>query len=114
MAHYRVTRPEGYGPNTPGYTDLGARQGHYIDASSPEEARSKIRLRLSKDEWSGYRPGEPLDVQPWGKGGCNQAGETDFSELGRTRACDALPRRCRGLRPPRATAQRFARIAEIA
>lgn len=35
MSHYRVTRPEGYGPGTPGYTDLGARQGYYTDADTP-------------------------------------------------------------------------------
>lgn len=86
MAHYRVTRPEVYGPYTPGYTDLGARQGYYTDAESPDAARAEIRSRLSDDKWSGYRQGEPLDVQPWGRNTSSQTGQPDLSPLGYNRA----------------------------
>lgn len=49
---YRVTRPNVYGPGTPGYKDPSARQGHYVNAHSIEEAENKIRERhkLSDDE----------------------------------------------------------------
>ena len=76
MAHYRVTRPEGYGPNTPGYTDLGARQGYYTDAASPDAARAEIRSRLSDDKWSGYRQGEPLDTTNLAKYGTTEPSRT--------------------------------------
>ena len=86
MPHYRVTRPEGYGPGTPGYNDLGARQGYYTDADTPNAARVVIDTRLRADKWSSYRPGEPLDVQPWGRGSGAPDGKPDLSPLGYNRA----------------------------
>lgn len=86
MPHYRVTRPETYGPGTPGYTDLGARQGYYTDADSPDAARDIIDSRLRKDKWSSYRPGEALDVQTWGRGTGEPSGPPDLSPLGYNRA----------------------------
>jgi hypothetical protein len=60
MSEYRVTRPDCYKGNCPGRSDLSARQGHYCDASSPEEAKEIVRKRL------GLSADEPLDVQIWG------------------------------------------------
>lgn len=34
MTHYRLTRPHVYGPKTPGYVHLSARQGYYRDAEN--------------------------------------------------------------------------------
>jgi hypothetical protein len=57
---YRVTRPEVYGPGTPGYTDVTARQGHYISANTSQEAADGIRSRLEVCE--------SMDVQSWETG----------------------------------------------
>lgn len=63
MPHYRVTRPEGYKPGTPGHTDKSARQGYYTDAGDEEEARRIIRERVKHDFPSVVN--ERLDVQLW-------------------------------------------------
>jgi hypothetical protein len=57
MTHYRVTRPEAYSQNTPGFKDVSARQGHYVNAETAREAAREIRKRLEITE--------PLDVQCW-------------------------------------------------
>lgn len=63
LKEYRVTRPELYGPKTLGHKDPSARQGYYVDASSPEEARQLFWKRLLKENPSrGY---EMLDVSLW-------------------------------------------------
>ena len=59
--HYRVTRPDIYGPNTPGHKKPYARQGYYVDATSPDEARRIIRER------EGFTT-DRLDVQDWSGG----------------------------------------------
>ena len=64
MRLYRVTRPEAYGPNTPGYNKPSARQGHYVRAESEDDARAKIRERLVKEGVPGINE-ERLDVQVW-------------------------------------------------
>ncbi len=66
MNEYRVTRPELYpAPSCPGYHDLSARQGHYIEANSPEEARSKFRAKIPEVK------DERLDVTLWRSGGAS-------------------------------------------
>lgn len=60
MREFRVTRPNQYSnPNCPGHNDKSARQGHYVNATTPTEAKSLVRARLGLDE------SEPLDVQDW-------------------------------------------------
>jgi hypothetical protein len=60
--HYRVTRPLGYSPSTPGHLDVSARQGHYTDACCATQAASVIRERLVG---KGYGKLSELDVQVW-------------------------------------------------
>lgn len=65
MNLYRVTRPEVYSsPSCPGHSDLSARQGYYIEADTPEEARSKFRAKHSNQN-------ERLDVTLWESGGAS-------------------------------------------
>jgi len=59
---YRITRPNKYGPRSAGRKSLDAREGHYIEARTPAEARKKYRTLESLAER------EPLDVQDWGHG----------------------------------------------
>lgn len=60
LKHYRVSRPEVYGPATPGHTKLSARQGYYVDAADPAAARKIIRERHGFED--------RLDVQDWSDG----------------------------------------------
>ncbi len=63
MSHWRVTRTRPYtNSNCPGHTSKSARQGHYTDAETADEAREIVhrRLELGEDE-----PPSSLDVQPW-------------------------------------------------
>lgn len=54
---FRCTRPDAYGPNTPGHTDPSARQGYYIQTPGETEARAEMRQRFPKDS--------RFDVTPW-------------------------------------------------
>lgn len=65
MHMWRVTIRTIYGPNTPGYKDKGARQGHYIRATSEAEARELAVPHLRKKGHKDVRA-EDLDVEPWG------------------------------------------------
>lgn len=58
MPQFRCTRPDAYGPGCPGHTDPSARNGHYITAADPEEAREKMKSRFPEDS--------RFDVEPWG------------------------------------------------
>jgi len=58
MNHYRVTRPQAYGPGTPGHTMPHARQGHYTNAKDPIGAALAVRDR------EGFMD-VIYDVQPW-------------------------------------------------
>lgn len=60
--HYRLTRPDRYGPGTPGFSNASARQGYYVTAESPEAARAAIRER------EGFDASERLTVQCWDGG----------------------------------------------
>lgn len=53
MKEYRVTRPSLYPAKSIGHTDKSARQGHYYQANSEEEARDEAHKDF---------PGERLDV----------------------------------------------------
>lgn len=59
--HYRVTRPEVYSQNTPGFKDVSARQGHYTSAVNAEVAAENIRKQLNVED-------ELMDVQDWNNG----------------------------------------------
>lgn len=52
MSTYRFTRPELYRNDCPGRDDVGARQGHYVEADSAQEARQKLQQDF---------PGETLE-----------------------------------------------------
>lgn len=54
---YRVTRPEAYSVNTPGFNDPSARQGHYIKADSKELALAEMSKRFPNEK--------NFDVQEW-------------------------------------------------
>lgn len=54
MFKFRCTRPNCYGPNTPGYADPRERQGHYVTALDENEARKLM--------WDKF-PGEKIDVE---------------------------------------------------
>lgn len=44
MNEYRITRPEFYAnPRCPGHKDVTARQGHYVNAETAEQAERKYR-----------------------------------------------------------------------
>ncbi len=50
MNEYRCTRPDLYAnPNCPGHNDVTARQGHYVDANSVEDAHREMRRRFPND-----------------------------------------------------------------
>jgi hypothetical protein len=49
MAEYRCTRNQPYGPGCPGYDNPRARQGHYITACCPENARQQMKERFPED-----------------------------------------------------------------
>ena len=59
MNEYRLTRPEAYGPNTYGHTDKSARQGYYVDATTPQEAIEKFKKLYPEFKHS------KVDVQLW-------------------------------------------------
>ena len=67
MPHYRVSRPNAYGPGTPGSTEPSARQGYYTDADDPEDAARMIRARWLRDPMA-PEVDQPLDIQLWGEG----------------------------------------------
>ena len=62
MKEYRCTRNALYGHDCLGHDDLGARQEHYIQASTKEEAWQKMAIRLPEEtsegftvtEWEGF------------------------------------------------------------
>lgn len=56
MNEYRCTRPALYPFGSLGHKCLGARQGHYVEAKSEEEAR-----KIMEEDF----PGEEIDVQLW-------------------------------------------------
>lgn len=60
LFHYRVTRPDVYSQNTPGFKDVSARQGHYITAYNAQDAADRVRKQLGIDEL--------LDIQDWNGG----------------------------------------------
>lgn len=49
MIHYRATRPQIYGGQTPGHTEVAARQGHYIHAESLADAFRIMDKRFPND-----------------------------------------------------------------
>jgi hypothetical protein len=59
---YRITRPERYGPSSPGHRELDARQGHFVQAKNPNAAKAWFRKRHK------ISPDEVLDVQDWNHG----------------------------------------------
>lgn len=71
LRRFRVTRPEMYGSRTPGFRDLSARQGYYVDARDEHHAR-EIARRVYGSEGSRIHrtlypisATEQLDVQAW-------------------------------------------------
>jgi len=62
MKEYRCTRNAPYRHDCLGHDDLGARQGHYIQASTKEEAWQKMAIRFPEEtnegfsvtEWEGF------------------------------------------------------------
>jgi len=54
---FRCTRPAVYGPDCPGHLDPSARQGHYIEADTAEQAQHKMHHLFPDDR--------KFDVQPW-------------------------------------------------
>jgi hypothetical protein len=56
---YRCTRPDLYSGNS----DLKIRQGHYIEAESPLQARQRMKVKYPHDT--------SFDVQLWKEGGSN-------------------------------------------
>lgn len=61
MNEYRVTLRSLYSPGCPGHTNLSARQGHYVVATSAVEAEKLIKKEATK------KFGRPIevDVQLW-------------------------------------------------
>ena len=57
MNQYRCTRPEVYEEGCPGHTEPGARQGHYIDALTEEEALMRMKQWFPAESW--------FDIQLW-------------------------------------------------
>lgn len=53
----RVTRPAIYPPDSAGYADKRARQGHYFSGTTLEDAIAKAKEKF---------PDEKLDVEVWG------------------------------------------------
>ena len=53
MNEYRLTRNQMYPEGCMGFTDLSARQGHYIDAENAAEALEKMHQRYP-DDWKGF------------------------------------------------------------
>lgn len=49
MNEYRCTRNSPYGDRTPGYSDVRARQGHYIMADTEDHAIAIMRVRFPHD-----------------------------------------------------------------
>jgi len=49
MKEYRCTRNSPYGDRTPGYSDVRARQGHYIQAHTMAEAIHEMERRFPHD-----------------------------------------------------------------
>jgi hypothetical protein len=62
---YRLTRPGKYPSMSPGATDPSARQGYYVKATSPADARGRLWTRWLEDP---LVTGERLDVQCWDDG----------------------------------------------
>lgn len=60
---YRCTRPAVYQCNCPGRTNLGAREGHYIRATSEAAARQRMAEKFPEDAQAGFG----FDVQLWKK-----------------------------------------------
>lgn len=56
MNEYRCTRPNVYGPGTPGHTDSSARQGFYIRAENKTDAFRQMDVKF---------PGDEIDVKLW-------------------------------------------------
>jgi hypothetical protein len=54
---YRCTRPNCYPPRSPGHKDPSARQGYYVNADNPDEARERMR------EW--FPHDTHFDVELW-------------------------------------------------
>ncbi len=55
MNHYRCTRDAPYDdPNCPGHKDVTARQGHYVNAETEDDARAKMAREF---------PGETFVIQ---------------------------------------------------
>jgi len=59
---WRITLPLLYGPGTIGHENVGARQGHYVEAPSPLEACVRLLQRLAGEMRGCQRV---FDVQPW-------------------------------------------------
>lgn len=49
MNEYRCTRRTPYGPKTPGFKNLSARQGYYIRAETEQEALTRMREKFPND-----------------------------------------------------------------
>ena len=59
MKEFRITRPDMYkNLNCPGHKDLGAREGHYIEAENEDQAIAIMKLRFPNDS--------AFDLQLWG------------------------------------------------
>lgn len=57
MREYRITRPEKYGPRSPGHSNPSARQGYFVHAKTPDHARKDFRKKHKVAER------KPLDVE---------------------------------------------------
>lgn len=56
---YRCTRRSVYSsPDCPGHKDLGARQGYYVVARTPEDALARMREAFPADS-------DGFDIQVW-------------------------------------------------
>ncbi len=51
---YRCTRNKPYSDDVPGVFKTSARQGHYIQASSPEEAIAEMSKRFPEEKDAGF------------------------------------------------------------
>lgn len=60
---WRVSFPNRYSFNTPGYSNPGARQGYYVDCTFPSDAVSEA-IKLAQ-----ANPTDPVDIQDWNNKG---------------------------------------------
>ena len=56
---YRMTRNRPYPPGTPGFDNLEAREGYYIDADSEQEAHAIMASKFPEDSFFGF------ELQVW-------------------------------------------------